>query len=48
LLREGLDRLLSENGLEVFETCQTADDLFLKVRSYSPDVAIVDITATRG
>jgi DNA-binding NarL/FixJ family response regulator len=43
LLREGLDRLLSENGLEVFETCQTADDLFLKVRSYSPDVAIVDI-----
>jgi len=43
LLREGLDRLLSENGLEVVETCQTADDLLLKVRSYSPDVAIVDI-----
>jgi DNA-binding NarL/FixJ family response regulator len=43
LLREGLDRLLSENGLEVIETCQTANDLLLKVRSYSPDVAIVDI-----
>jgi DNA-binding NarL/FixJ family response regulator len=43
LLREGLDRLLGENGLEVVETCQTADDLLLKVRSYSPDVAIVDI-----
>jgi DNA-binding NarL/FixJ family response regulator len=43
LLREGLVRLLSENGLEVIETCQTADDLLLKVRSYSPDVAIVDI-----
>jgi DNA-binding NarL/FixJ family response regulator len=43
LLREGLVRLLSENDLEVVETCQTADDLLLKVRSYSPDVAIVDI-----
>jgi DNA-binding NarL/FixJ family response regulator len=43
LLREGLSRLLGENGLEVVGTCQTADDLLLKVRSYSPDVAIVDI-----
>jgi DNA-binding NarL/FixJ family response regulator len=43
LLREGLTRLLTENGLEVVGTCQTADDLLLKVRSYSPDVAIVDI-----
>ena len=43
LLREGLCRLLGENGLEVVGTCQTADDLLLKVRSYSPDVAIVDI-----
>jgi DNA-binding NarL/FixJ family response regulator len=43
LLREGLDRLLRENGLEVIETCQTANDLLLKVRSYSPDIAIVDI-----
>jgi DNA-binding NarL/FixJ family response regulator len=43
LLREGLTRLLTESGLEVVGTCQTADDLLLKVRSYSPDVAIVDI-----
>jgi DNA-binding NarL/FixJ family response regulator len=43
LLREGLSRLLGENGLEVVGTCQTADELLLKVRSYSPDVAIVDI-----
>jgi DNA-binding NarL/FixJ family response regulator len=43
LLREGLARLLGESGLEVVGTCQTADDLLLKVRSYSPDVAIVDI-----
>jgi DNA-binding NarL/FixJ family response regulator len=43
LLREGLARLLGENGLEVVGTCQTAEDLLLKVRSYSPDVAIVDI-----
>jgi DNA-binding NarL/FixJ family response regulator len=43
LLREGLARLLGENDLEVVQTCQTADDLLLKVRSYSPDVAIVDI-----
>ena len=43
LLREGLVRLLSENGLRVVETCETADDLLLKVRSYTPDVAIVDI-----
>jgi DNA-binding NarL/FixJ family response regulator len=43
LLREGLERLLTENGLEVVGSCQTGDDLLLKARSYSPDVAIVDI-----
>jgi len=43
LLREGLRRLLSENGLEVVGSCETAEDLLRKVRSYSPDVAIVDI-----
>ena len=43
LLREGLERLLSESGLEVVGSCETAEDLLLKVRSYSPDVAIVDI-----
>jgi DNA-binding NarL/FixJ family response regulator len=43
LLREGLERLLSENGLDVVGTCTTADELLTKVRSYTPDVAIVDI-----
>jgi DNA-binding NarL/FixJ family response regulator len=43
LLREGLARLLTENGLEVVGLCETADDLLLKVGSYSPDAAIVDI-----
>jgi DNA-binding NarL/FixJ family response regulator len=43
LLREGLERLLSENGLEVVGSCQTGEELLLKVRSFAPDVAIVDI-----
>jgi DNA-binding NarL/FixJ family response regulator len=43
LLREGLTQLLGKNGLDVVGSCETADDLLLKVRSYSPDVAIVDI-----
>ena len=43
LLREGLARLLHEEGFEVVGQSPSADDLLLKVRSYSPDVAIVDI-----
>ena len=43
LLCEGLERLLRENGLEVVGSSRTADDLLLKVRSYAPDVAIIDI-----
>jgi DNA-binding NarL/FixJ family response regulator len=43
LLREGLARLLRDAGCEVVGCCETAEDLLLKVRSYSPDVAIVDI-----
>ena len=43
LLREGLARLLEEAGCEVVAQCENADDLLLKVRSFSPDVAIVDI-----
>ena len=43
LLREGLARLLDEAGFDVVAQCENADDLLLKVRSYSPDVAIVDI-----
>ena len=43
LLREGLARLLDDAGFDVIAQCENADDLLLKVRSYSPDVAIVDI-----
>jgi len=43
LLREGLARLLEDAGFDVVAQCETADDLLLKVRSYTPDVAIVDI-----
>jgi DNA-binding NarL/FixJ family response regulator len=43
LLREGVARILEGAGFEVVGQSATADDLLLKVRSYSPDVAIVDI-----
>ena len=43
LLRDGLSRLLRDAGHEVVGQCGDADDLMLKVRSYAPDVAIVDI-----
>jgi DNA-binding NarL/FixJ family response regulator len=43
LLREGIARLLEDQGFEVVGQADTADQLLLKVRSYSPQVAIVDI-----
>ena len=43
LLREGLERLLGEHGLDVVGSCQTAQDLLRLVRDGPPDVAIVDI-----
>jgi DNA-binding NarL/FixJ family response regulator len=43
LLREGLGSLLSDRGFDVVGSCATAKELLLKVRSYSPQVAIVDI-----
>ena len=43
LLREGIARILEEAGFEIVGQSSTADDLLLKVRSYDPDVAIVDI-----
>jgi DNA-binding NarL/FixJ family response regulator len=42
LLREGVAGLLRTADFDVV-CCQTGDELLLKVRSYSPDVAIVDI-----
>jgi DNA-binding NarL/FixJ family response regulator len=43
LLREGVARVLEEAGLEVVAQCENADDLLLKVRSFPPDVVIMDI-----
>jgi DNA-binding NarL/FixJ family response regulator len=43
LLREGIARLLADAGFEIVGQAGTADELMLKVRSYAPDIAIVDI-----
>ena len=43
LLREGIARLLEDAGFEIVGQADDAEQLLLKVRSYSPDVAIVDI-----
>jgi DNA-binding NarL/FixJ family response regulator len=43
LLREGIVSLLREEGHQVVGQARTADELLLKVRSYLPDVAIVDM-----
>ena len=43
LLREGLARLLADSGFDVVAQCENADELLLRVRSYQPDVAIIDI-----
>jgi DNA-binding NarL/FixJ family response regulator len=43
LLREGMARLLGDAGFEVVGQAGDAGELMLKVRSWKPDVAIVDI-----
>jgi DNA-binding NarL/FixJ family response regulator len=43
LLREGIASLLEGKGFEIVGQSGTAEDLLLKVRSYKPDIAIVDI-----
>jgi len=43
LLREGMASLLEGKGFEILGQAGTAEELLLKVRSYKPDVAIVDI-----
>ena len=43
LLREGVARVLDEAGFDVVAECENADDLLLKVRSFPPDVVILDI-----
>jgi DNA-binding NarL/FixJ family response regulator len=43
LLRDGIARLLGDSGFDVVGQCTDVDDLMLKVRSYTPEVVIVDI-----
>jgi len=43
LLREGLERLLTEAGIEVIGTGDSADKLLTLVANHPPDAAIVDI-----
>jgi DNA-binding NarL/FixJ family response regulator len=43
LLREGVASLLEGKGFEIVGQAGTAEDLLLKVSSYKPDIAIVDI-----
>src|SRR5215208_7076794 len=48
LLREGIASLLEDAGHEVVGRAGSADDLLSKVRSYTPDVAIVDVRMPPG
>jgi DNA-binding NarL/FixJ family response regulator len=43
LIREGLARLLTENGVEVVAQVDDADLLLARVRDLRPDVALVDV-----
>ena len=48
LLREGIASLLRDAGHEVVGRAGNAPDLMLKVRSYVPDVSIVDVRMPPG
>jgi DNA-binding NarL/FixJ family response regulator len=48
LLREGIASLLQDAGHEVVGRAADAGTLLLKVRSYNPDVAIVDVRMPPG
>jgi DNA-binding NarL/FixJ family response regulator len=43
LIREGVVRLLTENGVDVVDGVGDADALLRSVRDLRPDVALVDI-----
>jgi DNA-binding NarL/FixJ family response regulator len=43
LLREGVARLLADEGFDVVGKAGDAEDLLRKVRAHRPDVAVVDI-----
>ena len=43
LLRDGLSRLLNDEGFDVVAQCQDAAELMRKLSAYEVDVVIVDI-----
>jgi DNA-binding NarL/FixJ family response regulator len=43
LIREGVTRLLTENGVEVIAQVDDADALLICIRDLRPDVALVDV-----
>jgi DNA-binding NarL/FixJ family response regulator len=43
LIREGVTRLLTENGVEVVAQVDDADALLICVRDLAPDVAVIDV-----
>jgi len=43
LIRDGLASLLRDAGVDVVAQTASADDLLLKIASYRPDVAIIDV-----
>jgi DNA-binding NarL/FixJ family response regulator len=43
LLRQGLERLLTEGGIDVVATAGDAPDLIRKTRAHRPDVVITDV-----
>src|SRR3954454_7804431 len=48
LLREGIASLLTDAGHDVVGRAGDARELLLKVRSYTPDIAIVDVRMPPG
>src|SRR6478672_6248472 len=48
LLREGIASLLEDAGHDIVGRSGDADDLLLKVRSYRPTVAVIDVRMPPG
>jgi DNA-binding NarL/FixJ family response regulator len=48
LLREGIASLLDDAGHEIVGRAADKNDLLLKVRSYTPDIAIIDVRMPPG
>jgi DNA-binding NarL/FixJ family response regulator len=47
LIREGIARLLAENGVEVVAQVDDAEALLRRVRELGPDLAVVDVRNRR-